>query len=139
MSIIALWRAASTVWKVLSIAIPILTVIGGYLAWKYHQQSIGYERHEREVAQELLQQKEEALGHFLVEQKQKQLLENQVIRHKDSINAKLRQHYQALLEKEQAHDDTTPICVVDAELVTRVNDLGRLLQSVSQDGAASTE
>jgi len=110
---------------------------GAYFAWKYHQQSIGYERHQREVVEELLQQKEEALGHYLVQEKQKELLEYTVVRQKDRVHEKLRKNYQDLLQREQHDTTSTPICMVDPELVASVNDLGRLLDSVSQGDTTS--
>ena len=141
--LLSAWKGASMTWKLISIIGPIVLVAGGYLAWKYHQQSIGEERIKRQVAEQRVAQKEEALGYFLVQEQQKQLHEYKVVRQKDRVHEQLRQNYHALLEqerlKEQSYDPATPICLVDPELVDRVNDLGRMLSDVSANGPPPAE
>lgn len=121
-----------------------VSIIGGYLAWQYHQQSIGREQERAEHYAQILEQQQEALGHYIVSESRKLRTVERAGSEKDRVNAQLRQNFQAILELDRSQEEREKNgvmyepCVVSPRVRGGVNDLGRLFNSVSTDSAAAS-
>lgn len=117
-------------------------VIAGYLFWQDRQQALGRAEAEAEYMAELMQQQQEALGHYIVSASLKLRTVERAVAEKDRLHAKLRESYQEVVAYEQREPVelpplARPACAVSADLVRTVNGLARVLDDVAAQRPAA--
>lgn len=132
-----MFAALPLAWKIGAPIAAAVALVGSYLAWQYHQQSIGREKERAEHYEQIMQQQQESIGHFIVGEARKLRTVERSGKQKDDVNAKLRQYSQAIIdldrsrhEYEQKGDRLEP-CVIKPRLRMDVDFLGRVLDDVS--------
>lgn len=127
------------------IGLPIGAVvlsIAGYVFWQERQQAVGRAEAEAEHLAELMQQQQEALGHYIVSASLKLRTVERAVAEKDRVHARLRESYQEVVAYEQRDAVELPAlerpaCAVSPDLVRTVNGLARVLDGVATQRPAA--
>lgn len=122
-----------------------------YVGWREYQQFLGRQEERAKYYAELLEQQQEATGHYIVREAMKLKTVERSMAEKDRLHAKLRQSYQDVVrlendrqpkEVEDAQDDTPTAeprqdCAVAPDLVRTVNGLARVLNDTAEERDAA--
>lgn len=137
-----MFAALPLVWKIMAPLGVVLAIVGGYLAWQYHQQTIGRELERAEHLEDLFKQQQESLGYYIVGEAKKLQATQHAMQQKD--------RFYAQLSREVVTDDTRrptisipeiqeiPACTISPGVVRDVNRWARVLNrtATERDGTA---
>lgn len=131
-------------------ALGLVTVLSlAYVGWREYQQFLGRQEERAKYYAELLEQQQEATGHYIVREALKLKTVERSMAEKDRLHAKLRHSYQEVVRleddrqpKEGQHDNATIIetredCPVAPDLVRTVNGLARVLNDTAEERDAA--
>lgn len=121
-----------------------------YVGWREYQQFLGRQEERAHYYADLLEQQQEATGHYIVREALKLKTVERTMREKDRLHAKLRQSYQDVVRlendrqpKEVDHEYNATIieprqdCAVAPDLVRTVNGLARVLNDTAEERDAA--
>jgi hypothetical protein len=122
-----------------------------YVGWREYQQFLGRQEERAKYYAELLEQQQEATGHYIVREALKLKTVERSMAEKDRLHTKLRQSYQDVVrlendrqpkEVEHVQHNTTIVeprqdCAVAPDLVRTVNGLARVLNDTAEERAAA--
>lgn len=121
----------------------------GYFGWREYQQLVGRQEARAQYYEQLLEQQQEATGHYIVREAMKLRTVERTMAEKDRVHASLRRSQQAIMDLEmktmQRIDEEVrhaeamepPPCPVGSDVVRVVNDLSRVLTDITEERDAS--
>lgn len=133
-----MFAALPLAWKIVAPLGAGLAIVGGYLAWQYHQQSIGREMERAEYLEALMRQQQEAIGYHIVGAAMKLHSVERAMASKDRFHARMREPKPEAVSHESLPEvPDSQECVVSPRIVRDVNRWARVLNDTAAERAAA--